>query len=216
MLDVAAARLPADEWGRASRFKVDGARDEFLLSRLLLRETLATHLKRPAGQIDFAYNRHGKPLLHPAGRAGLEFNISHSHGRLLIAVCHGFPVGIDIERIDPSIDPIPMAEHGLPETALRQLRTAAEDQRNDLFFSLWTRWEAYLKALGKGFLAGRENASGMDLGDAILVGNIPDSARMAVIHDLPIVPDFKAAVALVADSGWSDVVNIEWHDLHGP
>lgn len=216
LLDDAAARLTADEWDRASRFKVDGARDEFLLSRLLLRETLADHLKQPAAGIGFAYTPHGKPMLQPAGRAGFEFNLSHSHGRLLIAVCQGIPVGIDIEWIDPSIDPIPMAEHGLPEAALRQLRAAAEDQRHDLFFRLWTRWEAYLKALGKGFLAARENPPGIGLGDATPAGNIPDSTRMAVIHDLPIAPDFKAAVALVADTGWPDIVNIEWHDFPAP
>lgn len=211
LLMSAAECLSAEELKRGSRFKASAARDEFLLSRLLLRRILAGHLQRTADHVVLSFNPYGKPVLDLPGQACVEFNISHSHGRLLIAVCQGFPVGIDIEKIDYAIDPILMAQNGLLHEDLEQLQAAAANDRHGLFFRLWTRREAYLKALGKGFLAVSETVSKMDSGNGILVRKVPDSAHCVVIQDLPIAPDFKAAVALVSDAGPPEALHIEWH-----
>jgi 4'-phosphopantetheinyl transferase len=200
LLDVAGDCLSAEELGRAARFRVDAARDEFLVSRLLLRRILAAHLDRPAAAVGLARNPYGKPLLHPAEQSDLEFNLSHSHGRLLVAVCRGFPVGIDIERIDPAIDPLELAEHGLPAEGRRRLRAAAPEGRHDLFFRLWTRREACLKAFGTGFLGPR--ARGADAPE-----------RHLWVRELPVGADFKAAVALASAAGPPPSPAIEWHDL---
>lgn len=216
LLLSAAEFLSAEELKRGAHFKASAARDEFLLSRLLLRRILAGHLQRPADHLALACNPYGKPMLDPPGQAGLEFNISHSHGRLLIAVCQGFPVGIDIEKIDYAIDPILMAQNGLLNEDLEQLQAAAVNDRHDLFFRLWTRREAYLKALGKGFLAVSEKVSKADTGNGILIRKAHDSAHCVVIQDLPIAPDFKAAVALASDAGPPEALHIEWHNIAYP
>ncbi len=216
LLMSAAEFLSAEELRRGSHFKASAARDEFLLSRLLLRRILSGHLQRPADHIVLTLNPYGKPMLDLSDQASIEFNISHSHGRLLVAVCRGFPVGIDIEKIDYAIDPILMAQNGLLSEDLVQLQAAAGNDRHDLFFRLWTRREAWLKAIGKGFLAASENVPQRDAGNGILVRQAPESACCVVIRDLPVAPDFKAAIALASAAGPPEALHIEWHNVAYP
>jgi 4'-phosphopantetheinyl transferase len=179
LLDGVSGALSIEELARGARFKVEGARDEFVVSRRLLRRTLSGYLGRPAERLTLAEGPHGKPRLDAPDGDGIEFNLSHSHGRLLIAVCRESPVGIDIERIDRKVDPISLTETALSTDDQERLRAAAAADRHSLFFSLWTRREAALKAVGTGFGVPTGELSGLE------------------IRDLPIDPDFKAAVAVV-------------------
>lgn len=62
-----------------------------------LREILGRYLDRPADELRFETNEHGKPhLASPDGE--LEFNLSHSGSLGLVAVARR-EVGVDVERI---------------------------------------------------------------------------------------------------------------------
>jgi 4'-phosphopantetheinyl transferase len=199
LLDGASKSLPDDELNRAGQFKVDSARDEFLLSRLLLRQTLAGHLDMSADLVALAYNPFGKPRLHLSGQAHLEFNLSHSHGRLLIAVCQGLPIGVDIERIDLSIDPLRLASTGMSEAAVRNLRASADIDRHELFYRLWTRKEAYLKALGTGFMIPHEDPAEVEIAAGVLLKKVSNTDQHVMVRELSVAPGYRAAVALRFD-----------------
>ena len=62
-----------------------------------LREILGRYLGRPANELQFERNEHGKPRLARAGD-GLEFNLSHSGSLALVAVARR-EVGVDVEWI---------------------------------------------------------------------------------------------------------------------
>lgn len=213
LLARAVAVLAADESARAARFKDPIARDEYVLSRVLLRRILAGHLQRPAERIVFAGNAYGKPHLVQEGRPGPEFNLSHSGGRLLVAICEAAPVGIDVERIHPDLDPIPLARTGLPEEDCKELLATAAETRPARFCQLWTRWEAYLKALGHGFggvpVAPARTVRGQD----ICVRTATDPARCALIRDLPERGEFRAAVAVLAANPDPEPITLEWPTL---
>lgn len=83
----------------------------------------------------------GKPWLP----GGPEFSISHSGGRVVVAVAHHGAVGIDIEKIRP-IDTADFVRY-LPECA--QLDTTQTGHLAE-FFDCWTSKEAILKADGAG------------------------------------------------------------------
>jgi 4'-phosphopantetheinyl transferase len=200
LLDGASTSLPEDELDLAGQFKVDSARDEFLLSRLLLRQALAGHLGISADLVALAYNPFGKPRLHLSDQAHLEFNISHSHGRLLIAVCQGLPIGVDIERIDLSIDPLRLASTGMSEAAVRSLRASADADRHELFYRLWTRNEAYLKALGTGFLVPRDDPAEVEVAADVLLKKVSNTDQHVMVRELSVAPGYRAAVALLFDS----------------
>lgn len=185
------ACLPSDELAHAARFKVESARTEYLVARLLLRRLLAEHLGAAPGP--FVHGPQGKPAL-PGG--DIEFNLSHSHGRVLIALCADYPVGVDVERLDPTIDPVALARIGLSENDVTALLSVPEAARHTLFYRLWTRHEACLKALGSGLGQAPAIVARQALGDGTERLDLASDDGPVVICELPVANGFKAATAV--------------------
>jgi 4'-phosphopantetheinyl transferase len=164
-LDCAGACLPqlervldAEETARGRRFHFARDRAHFIASRGLLRIALGACLGAPPAEVRFCYGPNGKPALDAGMNAGgLEFNVAHSHGRLLIAVVRGHAVGIDVEKARPEVEIETIAERFFCPEETRQLRALEPgDARREGFFNCWTRKEAYLKAHGEGIAYGLE------------------------------------------------------------
>ena len=66
------------------------------------------------------------------------------------AVARGLPVGIDAERPDRRLDLDGMARVAFAGPERAQLAAAAPEERNTVFFGIWTLKEAYIKARGMG------------------------------------------------------------------
>jgi 4'-phosphopantetheinyl transferase len=111
----------------------------------------------------------GKPYLrtHP----DLHFSVAHSGSLLLVALCRGARVGVDVERERevPEMDLIVRRFFSGEER--RALQAARGGERRRVFFRLWTRREAAVKALGIGLLdsfrrfalpAERDSAAGLE------------------------------------------------------
>lgn len=119
-----------------------------------LREVLGRYLDIPAQQIVFARTANGKPyLLAQAleqGIAPLQFNVSHSQGKIACAVSKGLCLGIDIENSQRNIDVDEVAQRYFHPREVQALQAIADTaQRRQLFFRLWTCKEAYIKAIGQ-------------------------------------------------------------------
>ena len=106
---------------------------------------------------------HGKPSL--AERPEVRFNISHADG-IAAAVVSENECGIDCERVR-AYDPRVM-KRVCTEAEQAAISSAPEDERDLLFFRLWTLKEAYVKALGKGLSFPLRNAGFAFDGDKIL------------------------------------------------
>lgn len=148
--------LDPGECERFERFRVAGARDEFLVGRALLRTSLALIGDRPAEAWRFAMNRHGRPAIVDDDSDGLVFNLSHTRGLVALALgsgsdgAAGGEIGIDVEAIDRSAASADLASRyfTIPETAF--ITAGGEAELNERFFALWTLKEAYIKARGMG------------------------------------------------------------------
>ena len=143
--------LSPDEHRRASSYVFAQHRRNFIVARAALREILGGYLKCLAREIVFTYGVHGKPRLaslHSGSQ--LEFNLSHSGMRALIAVASGFAVGVDIEEIQPAFATFDMAEIAFSQNERDALARLPQKQRVAAFFKCWTSKEAYIKGLGKG------------------------------------------------------------------
>lgn len=142
--------LSCDERQRAERFCFPADRLRFVVARGVLRSLLGRYLEIPGSTVQFRYGTYGKPALGGCHESGLHFNLAHS-GELAV---YGFArlrkLGLDVESEQP---PLPTA--GVPEssfTAAEQhaLAALAVGPRKMAALTLWTRKEAYLKALGCG------------------------------------------------------------------
>ena len=143
--------LSGDERARSAQFHFERDRKEFVARRSLLRAILGHYLKVAPEQITLTYEERGKPRLSgPAGAAPLHFNFSHSRGLAVCAVSRFAPLGVDVERLRlmPEMAEIGATFCSAQENAL--LKAAPPEKKLEVFFSIWTRKEAYLKATGEG------------------------------------------------------------------
>jgi 4'-phosphopantetheinyl transferase len=143
--------LAAEELRRAESFHFDRDRNRFVVGRGTVRMILARYLRAEPENIELEYNLRGKPLL--AGRfagSGLHFNLAHCENLALLAIAPGRVVGVDLERI--------RAVDGADNTAacfcapreMAEFQSLPAGERDAAFFRIWTRKEAWLKAVGDG------------------------------------------------------------------
>jgi 4'-phosphopantetheinyl transferase len=136
--------LSRDERDRAERFQVKNSRDLFIAAHCALRTTLAAYLHQEPQSLEFQTDSYGKPFL---SRGKIQFNMSHSHDAIAIAVCNDV-VGIDVECIRPGV-----YTRSLSESCLgRSERAWLLDQEDPelAFYRVWTLKEAAVKADGRG------------------------------------------------------------------
>jgi 4'-phosphopantetheinyl transferase len=104
--------------------------------------------------IAFNVNKFGKPELANAAASGpegrLRFNLSHTKGLTLLALCLGADVGVDTEAVRSMADLELIAESHFSESESAALQAIDPAERQRAFFRCWTRKEAFLKAHGRG------------------------------------------------------------------
>lgn len=181
--------LAVDELRRAERFHFSNDKNNFIVARGLLRTILGKYLNMNPGNIRLCYGPYGKPELAAAfGMESLRFNVSHSRGLVLYGVTLEGKIGIDLEyiRSDIAVDDIAGQFFSPGERAL--LKTLSGDVRKKIFFMLWTRREAWLKARGTG-LAG-------DAGDMLKMdGGVREDVSWS-LNDLDMGQEYAAALAV--------------------
>lgn len=176
---AAVATLSDDERARAARFVHDRDRRRYVAGRARLRAILADYMGRPAEVLRFRYGAHGKPALDDAG--DLCFNLSHTGDLAALAVTRGHELGVDIERAEPVREDVASRFFSVREQAA--LRQAPADDQVRGFHRIWTRKEAFVKALGEG-LSTPLAAFAVTLDD--------DAPALAWREGVPDAPDFWA------------------------
>jgi 4'-phosphopantetheinyl transferase len=144
------AALTCDERNRSARFRFERDRQRFIVAHGVLRALLGRYLETDPGHVRFAYNAFGKPELSPEFGSRLKFNLSHSAGLALIAITAHADIGIDVEHIRELSDYVEIARHFFSATELGYLNRRPRHLHAQIFFSCWTKKEAYVKACGEG------------------------------------------------------------------
>jgi 4'-phosphopantetheinyl transferase len=186
--------LSAEERRRAARFRFPEHATRFLVCHAALRRILGQYLGQPPESLEFVAPESGKPRL--AGDSTLSFNLSHSRDAALIAVAPGLEVGVDVEAIRPdfAVDDVARLFTSHERELLGRMDTPGA--RALMFYRLWTRKEAVLKAEGSG-LGGLEHLD--------ISGSPPEPARFPAdgerwwrVEDLEVECGYAAALAAPA------------------
>jgi 4'-phosphopantetheinyl transferase len=146
------AWLSDEEQVRAARFVRPEDQTRFILAHGGLRFILGRYESVAPATLRFCAGPTGKPALldRQGDLAKLRFNLSHSHGRMLIAVAQGHDVGIDLEQIRDTLEPLKLAERFYTAQEYESIaRRPASDQALQ-FYRLWVAKEAFLKSQGTG------------------------------------------------------------------
>lgn len=144
--------LSAEESGRANRFKSEQQRCHFVVAHGALRMVLSRYGDCGPRELSFQNMPSGKPMLQgtDASANSIRFNLSHSHGRALIAVSKDREVGIDLEKIRADRHVAALAERFFSPQEHVLIMRAEIGKRCWTFSRIWVAKEAVVKARGSG------------------------------------------------------------------
>jgi phosphopantetheinyl transferase len=188
-LDEAIQRLTRPERQRASNIRLETPRAAFVAGRLLVRTTVARIAGVPLEDVVIELEATGRPVL--TGALSHYFvSIAHSGSHVVVGVANE-QVGVDVERLRQSApSPRLMARVCSPDE-LRALGVMPDTDRAIAFMTVWTRKEAYGKALGIGIGFGLQSVTVGVSGQTIVSG-----AGDWQVADLEIGPGCVAAVVV--------------------
>ena len=132
-----------------------GQRAEHAWGRLFLKKLAAFYLETGMGSLHFGSNPWGKPFLK---ESPCHFNLSHTQGLVACSFARQ-EIGIDVEKVDFE------GRRSWPLLARRffspkeqdYLSSRPPESRPMEFLKIFTRKEAYGKALGRAWSASLEN-----------------------------------------------------------
>ncbi len=152
----------------------------YILGRLLLRHLLGHFCEKRVLDV-IKYDAFGKPYLE----GGPSFNLSHSGGYVVCAMASSLFVGIDVEECLPGI------EKDLFESICTSNEWAVAKSQGlplSLFYNIWTKKEAVLKANGKGLSVPLHQLEVM--GDAPVL-----EGKIWYLQELPIASGYSCHLA---------------------
>jgi 4'-phosphopantetheinyl transferase len=136
------------EFDRTSRFRHQGAKTSWCLSRWLLRDKLSELFGFCDADRHLSYGKHGKPFI---SGCDIHFNWSHAEGCVVLIIALGAEVGIDIESIgSPYCDYLDIAKNLFLASECDWIGLETGQASWERFLSLFVQKEAWLKATGQG------------------------------------------------------------------
>jgi len=143
--------LSDDECNRADKLKVEDKRQQYIITRGVLRQRLSLVTNIKSEDFVFKLLKHGKPVLNNDARfTDITFNVSHSNDLALIAVAKNQNIGIDIEKINRESNYQALMTRFFSKAEQAEFQTIQEATMARAFCACWTRKEAFIKAVGDG------------------------------------------------------------------
>ncbi len=139
--------LSEKELGRAARFIRQQDQLRYVLAHGSCRAVLARYTGLDPSSVTFQMGETGKPALAETnnGRHRIHFNLSHSHGRMLIAVALGQDIGTDLEQIRDKVQVVKLAERFYAPSEHGRVAGVTGLDQTKRFYRYWVAKEAVLK-----------------------------------------------------------------------
>lgn len=213
-LSRVASVLSRDEQERAERLISEEHRRRSVAAHAMLRTILSRYCGAAPEQLAIRRTSDGKPVL--SDYPSLRFNLTHSHGRALIAVARGREVGVDLEKVRREVDVVRLAGRFLSERDLAFIERGDPAQRHERFLKTWVAREAVFKADGRGmtFPLHRDYLELMGDGTegCLVLGDAMSDERRRLVRFLSLDPGWIGAVA-GEGTDWT-VTTCNWSGTH--
>jgi 4'-phosphopantetheinyl transferase len=140
---------------RAGRFVRHQDRARYVLAHGGLRGLLSRYAGLNPAALAFQTGPTGKPVLLDGQTLphSLRFNLSHSHGRMLVAVVKHLDVGVDLEQIRDKVDVGKLADRFYAPSEREKVAALSGLGKAQRFYRYWVAKEAVLKGQGVGLLS---------------------------------------------------------------
>lgn len=197
--------LPEAARHKISQFvRSDDAQRSFwgeLLSRYLMTRETGTEFPDQA----FTTGSKGKPFHE--GFNGKYFNISHSGAWVVVAVSDTI-VGVDVEKIKKVPEGVAVRFFSMPENEMLQ-HAENETEKADIFFTLWTLKESFLKATGKGLTKSLGSFSVQRSGQGRYILSGDPEAEGYFLKNYHFYEGYKLSACSMTDDFGSEVTEID-------
>ena len=191
--------LSPNELDRHSRFRTDELQDRYLAAHARCRMLLGTYLGIDPAAVVIDVGASGKPLLN---HEGWHFNLSHSQDQCLVALTRRAAIGVDVEYKAREVDREGIAARYFSAAERTRLHLAPAENRNEIFYRLWTAKEAWLKATGAGIAGGLDRVEFAVNDDfSVKLGMIFEDGQSVekwTIGSFDVTGEFVGAVAIGA------------------
>lgn len=151
--DIALTLLNDAQRDKHFRRKTKALQQSYLAGRFYLFELLAGYMNCDPNKILLSYSSLNKPYLNPNPK-NLCFNFTDTTANGLsvgvYAFCQHHSVGVDIESLDRDADFARIAKRKFSEDELSQVYRADGSLDEQACVAIWTRKEAFGKAMGTG------------------------------------------------------------------
>ncbi len=142
--------MSSRELVRADRYAYKSSRIRYICARAMLKQLLGLYTDSDPADIRFDLGPQGKPYLPATAGPLLNFNATDTGDEALFAFCLNAEIGVDIECKTRQVNHSIIAKRKFTANELEQYRAIPLPQRKQFFLSMWTRKEAYGKAIGVG------------------------------------------------------------------
>ncbi len=195
------ALIDDEERRRGNAYFAVADRMRDLITRGVLRALTGHYLDVSPYDVRFELGEFGKPYIASPRSTDLGFNVSHSGDVVLLAFVRDGDVGVDVERWHPRLGEAERAQiaeavFSMAERAAIAALPSVQD-REQAFYAIWSRKEAYLKGTGAGISAGLAHidVSADDAARLIEDRRAPMAAERWGMHDVDAGPGYSAALA---------------------
>jgi 4'-phosphopantetheinyl transferase len=199
--------LHDDDLAAEARKRLEGDRRLIRTSRWLARSAIARRAGIPAHELVLGREQTGRPFVaHPPDAADIVYSVSHTRG--LIAVLEGRhrSVGVDVERVDPTVNVADLGRVVMLPAEQTALGDVAPADRVLAFFRHWVVKEAVLKALGTGFLTDPTDVHVQLVGDRAHVKLAPHALDALEV----MLPPRWAITVFEAGAGHVGATALQW------
>lgn len=192
------AVLSDTETSRKEQLVFQNRSEDYVISRGILRNILARYLGQVPESVPLKTYPDGKPYL-PGSE--LYFNLSHSEGLFLFGLALGTPIGIDLQHVYPISNMNTIIKNYFSPEEQNIINSVKENQFQDLFFTIWTAKEAYLKGTGEGFQRSPNSFTICHKNKGLLKFELRENLNSTLnnvwnIREIHLASNYKAALAV--------------------
>ncbi len=144
--------LSEEEQRRQIRFHFERDRHRYLVTRAMQRTVLSRYVDIAPSAWRFTVNDYGRPSIaaEHSGARGIEFNLSHTDGLVVMGVTRDRSIGVDVENVRTREADIEIADRYFAPEEVLALHVLPDEKQKQRFFEYWTLKESYIKARGLG------------------------------------------------------------------
>ncbi|MEJ2284848.1 MAG: 4'-phosphopantetheinyl transferase superfamily protein [Desulfobacterales bacterium] len=192
--------LSGDEIERAKRYHFLTDKKRFIVRRGLLRLILGSYLSTVPNDLNFYYKNNGKPAVYnELNKEIIKFNLSFSKGLALLGFTNNVEIGLDIEQMRNISEKDNIVLQLFSDKEKEIFSSSPQNQREEVFFTIWSRKEALIKATGKGLYSDLTNIDvSLTSDETVKMYDKSDYIEYIskwIVCDLEVESGFKAALA---------------------